>query len=85
MAILVPTLHAIAFLWFLIGTLFTVATRHDLYSPAKEADRQEWRRQTMDRAHADANTDFFTTNLSFFIVFFVVLIGWPFFLKRALG
>jgi len=39
----------------------------------------------MDRAHADANAEFFRTNLSFLIVFVAVMIAWPLFLKRALG
>ena len=79
------TMLALGSLWFVVGTVFTVITMQALYTPERMAARQEWRSRTMDRAHADANTDFFKTNLSFIVVFLVVMLMWPFFLKGTLS
>lgn len=70
-------------LWVVIGSILAIGTLTELL--ADRPARQAWRRERMDRFHADALGDFFCSSAGIIWVFTVVLLGWPYFLWETLG
>ena len=81
--ILYNALLALAGLWIVVGGGLTFIAMRELYSPERQAARLAWRRATLDRASADANTDFYHTRASFVLTFLVVMALWPFLLHHT--
>jgi uncharacterized membrane protein YdjX (TVP38/TMEM64 family) len=70
--------------WIFCGTIAATYGCYHIFAASKQAARQEWRRQTMGHAKAEANAEFFKTNRAFFLVFWAAMIGWPFFLGSVI-
>jgi len=69
-------------LWVLIGFILAIGTLTELL--ADRPARQAWRRERMDRFHADAHADFYRSGVGVLWVITIVVLGWPLFVWRTL-
>lgn len=79
---MIAALAILGLIWITVGVVLAVGTLEELN--ANRPARQAWRMERMDRFHADALADFFSSRAGAIWVFSVVVAGWPYFLCRSL-
>lgn len=80
---ILPLITGLTLLWIAIGSGLAWVALREFHAPEKQPARETWRRQHMDRYHADAQGDFLRSETGILWVYFVVLILWPWFLVRS--
>lgn len=75
----------LALAWVAVGSILAWVALKEFHAPEKQPAREAWRRQHMDRYHADTQGDFLRSEAGFLWVYFVVLILWPWLLLRSMG
>ena len=68
-------LVVLGLVWVVIGSILATGTLTELHT--NRPARQAWRRERLDRFHADALADFFRSSLGVLWVYTVVLLLWP--------
>ncbi len=74
---LINALKILGILWFVIGTTLCAMTLRQLFDPALQPARNEWRRQEFGELEAQRRAAYYTTNLAFLHCFIIVMVFWP--------
>ena len=74
---------ALALVWIAIGSLLAWVAFREFHAPEKQPAREAWRRQHLDRYHADAQGDFLRSEIGMLWVFSIVMAFWPILLWRT--
>ncbi len=78
---MIAALVLLGLVWVVIGSILATGTLTELH--ANRPARQAWRRERLDRFHADALADFLRSSMGVLWVYAVVMALWPVFLWQT--
>lgn len=70
--------------WIAIGSGLAWVALREFHDPARQPAREAWRREHLDRHHADAQGDFLRSGIGMVWVCGVVMAFWPILFWRTL-
>lgn len=81
---IVKVLAWLALVWITFGSGLSWVALREFHAPEKQAAREAWRRQYLDRYHADTQGDFLRSERGILWVCTAVMVLWPVLLWQTL-